>query len=225
MKKLKKIILLFISLLLLSSCFEIIEEITLHKNGSGDIAITLNLSQSKSKIASIMLMDSINGFQIPSRSEITNFVKKTTVTIKNTSGISNVKSSLDLDNFILNFSCNFENIHALNQVIAAFGNHKERSKINKQQHFIYNTNTQHFSRSYHYDLSKEFDKVKAIDKNALKEASYTTIYRFDQPIISTSNRLSKLAPNKKAVLIKVSGAAMLTGEHSIKNNIQLLKEK
>lgn len=224
MKKLKKIALLVISLLLFTSCFEIIEEITLHKNGSGTISITLNLSQSKSKIASIMLMDSINGFPIPSKSEITNFVTNTTKTIRNTSGVSNVKSKLDLANFILNFSCDFENVHALNQVIASFGDRKERIKINNQKHFTYNTSIPYFSRSYHYNLSKEFSKIKTIDKNVLKESSYTTIYRFDQEIISTSNPLSKIAPNKKAVLIKVSGTDMLTGKQSIKNNIQLIKE-
>jgi len=44
----------------LSSCFEIVEEITMNDDGSGNILMTLNFSRSKSKIKSILLMDSIN---------------------------------------------------------------------------------------------------------------------------------------------------------------------
>jgi len=223
MRYFRKIILLLISLPLLVSCFEVIEEITLHKNGSGKISLTLNLSQSKSKISSIMLMDSINGHPIPSESDIISFVKKTTEKIKNTAGVSIVKSKLDLENYLLTFSCEFKNVEALNQVIAAFGSNKKPSKIKAQKQFDYNTSTQHFTRSYHYDLSKEFEKVKQADKHILKDASFTTIYRFDQEISTTTNPLSHISLNKKAVFIKVSGSALVSGENSIKNNIQLFK--
>ena len=52
-------------LLLLSSCFDIVEEIDLNENGSGTYGITLNLSQSKIRLSSIMLLDSSQGYKVP----------------------------------------------------------------------------------------------------------------------------------------------------------------
>ncbi len=219
MRYLKKTLFLLILLPLLVSCFEIIEEVTLHKNGSGSITLTLNLSQSKSKLSSIMLLDSINNYRVPSESEITTFIAKIKKKIQNTSGVSNVKTTLNFDNYILKFSCDFKNVNALNQVISNF----DKSNSANTNQFYYSANKQLFKRSYPYDLVKEFNKIKQADKKILKDASFTTIYRFDQEISSTSNSLSKISPNKKAVLIKVSGAALVSGKNSIKNKIQLLK--
>ena len=51
-----------------TSCFEIVEEVTLKKDGSGEMSFSINLSQSKTKLNSIMLMDSINGYKVPKKS-------------------------------------------------------------------------------------------------------------------------------------------------------------
>ena len=45
----------------LSSCFQIIEEITMRNDGTGDVLLTINLSQSKTKVATVMLLDSVQG--------------------------------------------------------------------------------------------------------------------------------------------------------------------
>ena len=54
----------------LSGCFDFVEEIKLHDNGSGAVKYKLNLSKSKTKIGGIMLMDSIRGFPVPSKEKI-----------------------------------------------------------------------------------------------------------------------------------------------------------
>lgn len=60
--KYKYLLSIFI-LLCFSSCFQVIEEINLTKAGSGTVNLTLNLSASKTKVASVMLMDSIQGYR------------------------------------------------------------------------------------------------------------------------------------------------------------------
>ena len=56
--------------LLCTSCFELVEELTLNENGSGEYEFTANLSQSKTKLKSIMLMDKVNGYEVPSQEKI-----------------------------------------------------------------------------------------------------------------------------------------------------------
>nr|BFF39643.1 hypothetical protein BACY1_14480 [Tenacibaculum mesophilum] len=74
----KKILLLFstISILLFTSCFEFVEEVSFNKDGSGSAVLTINLSKSKTKLASIMLLDSINGYKVPSKVTIRKKYKK-----------------------------------------------------------------------------------------------------------------------------------------------------
>ena len=57
-------ILIFITLTM-ASCFEIIEDINVHKNGSGTYKFIVNLSQSKNQIDKIRTQDSILHFKVP----------------------------------------------------------------------------------------------------------------------------------------------------------------
>ena len=57
MKTIISILLLF----LLSSCIEIIDDISMNNDGSGTFKYSINLSQSKVKVNSYLALDSING--------------------------------------------------------------------------------------------------------------------------------------------------------------------
>ena len=57
-------------ILLLSSCIELIDDLTIHNDGSGTFKYTMNLSSSKIKVNSILALDSINGKKVLSKAEI-----------------------------------------------------------------------------------------------------------------------------------------------------------
>src|SRR6187431_2749099 len=82
------------------SCFEVIEDVKVRDDGSGHFNFVINFSQSKTKINSILKMQNINGRKIPSKEEIKNEASKLEELAQNTSGISNVKTNLDLTNYI-----------------------------------------------------------------------------------------------------------------------------
>ena len=90
---------LFLFLLIIActfqSCFEIIEEVEMHSDGTGQLMFTLNLSQSKSKMASIMLLDSINGYKVPSKKDIKKSIDELVADLKKAEGVSNVKKKED----------------------------------------------------------------------------------------------------------------------------------
>ena len=203
---------------MLSSCFEIIEEITINKDGSGNILLTLNFSRSKSNINSIMLLDSVNNYKVPSEQEIKTRIAGIKSQITNISGVSNVKTNSNFEDYIFNISCNFTNVSVLNKVITSFNKNKD-IEINKQ--FSYNKNTKTFTRTYNYDLQKEVQKIKKKDKEVLKDASYTSIYRFQSPILSSKNKLAKISKSRKAIMLRVDVNEMVANKQNIKNTIKL----
>lgn len=220
MYKISKILLLF-SLVFCFSCFEAIEEISLSKDGSGKIAITLNLSQSRTKLASIMLLDSIHNYKVPSQKEIERELNNIKNKISKIKGTSELKVSSNFKDYIFSITCNFTSVEVLNKVVASFSNQKNASKIKKHKQFSFNTKKGLFKRSYHYNVKELFAKVKKKNKAIFNNASFTTIYRFSRPITHFSNTKARRSPNKKAILLMVKGNELVNGKESIKNQIFL----
>src|SRR5690606_20993500 len=114
--KIKLSLVLFVMLFSLSSCFQFIEEITLNANGSGTMKLTLTMSQSKAKLASIMLLDSVNNRKVPSQKDIENAMTESVDFLKKAEGISNVKKTTDLKNYILSLSFDFTELSKINNL-------------------------------------------------------------------------------------------------------------
>ncbi len=210
-----------LTLFLFTSCFEFVEEITFNEDGTGSAVITVNLSQSKTKLASIMLLDSINGYKVPSKSDIQKNVSKAVEKIKKTSGISNVKKSIDFKEFIVTISCDFKNVESINSVLESFSSKAEAQKIKKHKHFSFNKTEKKFVRSHHFNIGREFQKTKSQDREVFENASYTGIYRFSNIIESCSNDQARVSKNKKAVMLRLKAQDIITNKQTIKNSIQL----
>ena len=213
---------IFLGLLIFcTSCFEIIEEVSFNKDGSGHVTLTLNLSKSKTKLNSIMLLDSINNYNVPSESKIRGQIAEAINRVKKIEGISNLKNTINFDEFIFTVSCDFENTDALNTVISNFSTEKDAAMIRQQKHFSFDKSQNTFTRNYHYDISKEFKKTKMEDRKVFETASFTTIYRFETPIISSKNTTAKIASSKKAIMLRVNAQDIIQNRNSIKNQIKL----
>jgi len=153
MKRFINFFLLLLSLTLFTSCFEILEEITLNSDGSGNMLVTFNLSKSKSKIASIMLLDSVNGYKVPSKEDIGSALKEAKNHLKTIDGISNIKTTTDYDNYIFTISCNFSSTDNIDSVFKdLIRKHNKKSKTNfNTTNFSFNKSTNAFKRSFSYD--------------------------------------------------------------------------
>jgi len=215
------IVVLISFLFLFSSCFEIIEDIKVNPDGSGHVKMTLNMSQSKTKLNSVLLLDSVNGYKVPSKSEIQARIDELVVVLKKTQGISHVNKSINFDEFIFTIACDFNNTEALNIVISNLGSIDEAKKIQQHKHFAYNKSSKTFSRSYHYDPAKEFKNINPKDQNIFEKASYTSIYRFENTIKSSSNKNALISGNKKAIMLRVETQDLINNKKTIKNNIKL----
>lgn len=207
---------------LLTSCFDVVEEIDLNTNGSGRIKATVNLSKSKTKVASLMKLDKIDGIKVPTQQEIHNEVNKVSAILKATKGISNVTTALDFTNFIGTISCDFTDINALNNFSNTLSK-QFKTKISDYSSYSFNTKTKVFNRSYKYanEGKKELSKLKPENQKSLHDAYFTYIYRFQGTVAKQQNGHAKVAANKKAVMLKANVLDIVNGKVDLANTINL----
>ncbi|MFD2581113.1 hypothetical protein ACFSR6_01330 [Pedobacter vanadiisoli] len=217
---------LFFAILIpfLSSCFEVIEEISMKNDGTGDVVLTINLSQSKTKIASVMLLDSVQGYKVPSKQKIQQELNEAVAYLRKSEGITNVKSTADFNNFIATISFTFKDVSNINNItknILA----QQKIKATNTSSYTYNKATKTFSRKYQAisTAKTEFNKLKAKDKAVFNGATYTSIYRFESPVTSTTNPASNISKSKKAVMLKSNIMDLINGKINVSNSIQLSK--
>jgi hypothetical protein len=225
--KLKKIyrLLIILPLFALTGCFEAIEEINLNDDGSGSFAFTINLSQSKAKIATALLADTINGQRIPSRQDIINEIKAIAVIAEKNPGIKDVKVTHDFDNFVFSFRCSFTDLHALNTFLDEVKKkHHGHQYIGAgHKHFDYDKKNKIYTRNANYATGDASAQLRNIDKAMFSKAIFVSISRFNSEVTTVTNTKATIAPSKKAVLVKVSANELLKGTQIISNKITLTK--
>lgn len=216
--------LLILGCLTLSSCFDFVEQIDMTHRGAGTIKATLNVSKSRTKVASLLKMKQFNGIEIPSETTIKKEMQQVVRTLKATPGISNVHYSLDFNNYIATLSCHFDNVQALNDFSKALSA-QFKTQITSYNSYRYDATSQTFNRSYTYTphLAKEFSKIPNDDKNLFADAYYTNIIRFDKNIQSQSHKNAKISANKQAVFLKVKALDLINGSTHLTNTITLVK--
>jgi len=218
-------LLLFIVLVpTLSSCFQVIEELTMHNDGTGDVLLTINLSQSKTKVQSVMLLDSINGYKVPSKQKIQQELNEAVNYLRKSEGISNVKSTTDFNNYIATISFSFKDVSNINNItknILA----QQKIKAPNNSSYSFNKVTKLFNRKYQPvgTAKTEYNKLKSKDKAVFNGATYTSVYRFDSPVTNTSNPASNISKSGKAVMLKSSILDLINGKINVSNQIQLSK--
>ncbi len=207
-----------------TGCFEIIEEVELKEDGSGSLSYTLNLSQSKTKINSALLLDSFNGFKIPDEQNIKNKINELLDVLRKSEGLSNVNSIQNFDNYIFTFSCDFETVENLNQATKYLNEsykNTETNDIASSKHFTFNKESGTFKRKGNYGRKANPDEVEDETLTALNQAEFTSIYRFSSEVSSVSNKNARISPNKKAVMLKHKAMDIATGKQTIENIITL----
>lgn len=215
-------LLLITTSFLMVSCFDVVEEIDLKSNGSGRIKAIVNLSKSKTKVASLMKLGQIDGVKIPSEKELRTEVNKVSSVLKNTKGISNVHTTLDFTNYIGTISCDFTDISALNEFTKALSA-QFKTSVSDYSRYSYNANTKTFTRTTKSNISdkKKLEKWTSDNKESIKDAFYTSIYKFDNSVLSQNNKQSKVSSNKKAVMFKSSIIDIINSKVDLSNTVKL----
>ena len=204
---------------LFQSCFEVIEEVKVKDDGSGHFNFAINFSQSKSKINSVLKMEKVNGYNIPSKDEIRKEVSKLEALAQNTAGISNVKTNIDLTNYIFVVDLDFEKITNLNAVFLKLKNSKKLDPKITTDYFTYADKK--FIRSQKVPIKTLYDKLGKADKEVFDNAKYTSVYKFESTIQSFSNKKATVSKSNKAIKLNGSVLNVINGTEKIENTITL----
>lgn len=205
----------------LTSCFDILDKISMKADGSGEYAIILNASKSKTRLASISKMETINGKKVPKKSEIQSKLNEAAAVFKTVPGISNVKTSADFDNYILKLSCNFKKIENINEGLEKLKAKNIIGKTIPSKLYGHNIASKTFSKNKISSYKNDYDQLSKADKEIFNSAKYTTILQFENTIKSQSNSTYQLSPNKKAAKLDGNILDFILQKKQINNTILL----
>lgn len=190
-------------------------------DGSGEYAVILNASKSKTRLQSISKMETVNGKKIPKKSEIENKVKAASDIFRTVAGISNVKTSLDFDNFIIKLSCNFRKIENINTGLEQLKAKNIIGKAIPTQLYKNNTAEKTFIRNKIASYKNDYDKLSKADKEVFSNATYTSILQFENLIKSQTNNAYTMSHNKKAIKLDGHILDFILQKKQVQNQISL----
>ena len=223
MEKLFQTTFLFAILISFTSCFDVTEEVKMNADGSGELRLNIDLSQSKTNLAGYMSAGEINGVEIPSKAEIKSEIKKLKKALSKIKGISKVKAKSDFDEFVFEVTANFTNMKALNKAINASVKTFNQTPfpLPRFKHFSFKENK--FSRLFNYTderfTQEEFDGMMSVVRYLMESAKVVSIYRFEEPVKNVSNSKAQISPSKKAVMLEGNIAEFATGKKTLENHI------
>ena len=224
MKNLIQPIIILCFSLFFVGCFEITEEVDMNSNGSGDVTLTVNLSESKDNLKAYWKMDEVQGVEVPKKAEIEQEIENAKRALASVKGITNVRATADYDEFIFTMSSAFDNVKTLNKGINAVVSELNRSGLPtiKKDNFDYAPGK--FTRFFKYMPDwrlndEEYDNLNMTARFVMETARVVGIYRFPKPVKTCSNKKAELSPSKKAVKIESNIADLIKGQTSIENEI------
>ncbi len=207
---------------LLTGCIEIIDDLTIHNDGSGTLKYNLNLSSSKVKVNSILALDSLDGKKVPSLDEIKSKVQQFIKILDAQNGISNVKVEENYNDYILKFQCDFASVghlqDAIRNTILQITKEKNYPEMDHQW-LVWDGNK--LSRSIPNFTKFKMKELKDSDIELLKKGIYTSITRFDRMVDRCENQSAVVSKNKMAVMVKTDTYSLKLNQNILENNIFL----
>ena len=205
-------------LFILSSCVEIIDDISINDDGSGTFKYSINLSQSKVKVNSYLALDSINGEKVMKLPDVKSKVLIFKNNLKLQPGISNVVISENYEDYIIKIQCDFDNLSNLQKGIQKSISLTLGGEETNYEWISFNNNV--FFRSVP-DLTNQISEKLKLDYSKLNEGSYTSITRFKKLVGKYENYSSIISKNGNSVMLKTTPKNIIENIHILDNKITL----
>ena len=209
-------------LLGLTSCIEIIDDLSVKSDGTGTLKYTVNLSSSKVKVNSVLALDSLDGKKVPSIEEIKQKIDQFVKTLDAQNGISNVKVDANYSEFIFKFQCDFGSVSQLQDGLknAIVILSKEKS-IAPLEHNWLSWDGNKLVRSIPEITGRKIKELNDSDVEQLKRGTYTSITRFDRVVDKFENREAQLNKSKMAVMVRTNTYRLKENQDVLENIIYL----
>lgn len=220
--KLKFIFLLFSSLFLFTSCIEIFDDLTIHNDGTGTFKYNVNLSSSKLKINSILALDSLNGYKVPTVEHIKSEIVRIKSKFEAKEGISNVTIESNFVDFIFKMKCDFTNVSALQTAIKEIITEENLLKNGEDlSHNWISWEGLKLTRDIPELNLKKTKELTANEIELLTQGKYTSITRFDRAVEKFDNPSAKLSASKMAIMLQTNTYSLLQNAKLLENTIYL----
>ncbi len=220
--KLKFIFLLFSSLFLFTSCIEIFDDLTIHNDGTGTFKYNVNLSSSKLKINSILALDSLNGYKVPTIDHIKSEIVRIKTKFEAKEGISNVTIESNFVDFIFKMKCDFTNVSALQTAIKEIITEENLLKNGEDlSHNWISWEGLKLTRDIPELNLKKTKELTANEIELLTQGKYTSITRFDRAVEKFDNPSAKLSASKMAIMLQTNTYSLLQNAKLLENTIYL----
>jgi len=207
---------------LLTSCVEIIDDLTLNLDGSGTLKYNLNLSSSKVKINSLLALDSLDGKKVPSIPEIRSKVVRIENLLNEQEGITSAAIEADYTNFVFKLTCDFNSLESLQMALkTVIVNENSNQSIPELDYNWLTYNDTTLQRSVPELTIHKSREIKESDRNLLRNGTYTSITRFETEVDRYDNESALLSANKKAVMIRTDPYSLTQNPHLLDNIIYL----
>ena len=214
----KKIIFFSFICFFFTSCFEITEEINVKSNGSGNMVVTVNMSESKEDLKSYMDSGEVNGMNLPNQKELKAYLTQIEETIESVNGMSNAEAQADFNEFIFTFAADFANVKAMNQAVNKLTKELSRGMISIDNRYEYSNGR--FSRSFGEIISAEdYEKLPMMQRFVLESARMKSIFTFSKPVKKITNQNAELSNGKKTVKFESSLSEIAKGTKQVANTI------
>jgi hypothetical protein len=202
----KKILFLLIApLLMLNSCIEIIDDLSLNLDGSGTFKYTVNLSSSKVKVNSILALDSFNGKKVPKIEEIESKINQFRELLTLEKGIKSVQTEFNKVDFIAKITVDFSSLEDLQAGIKSVLSQLDPSIKYSEDYTAWITwDFKSLKRMIPQLVEERIKNETQSDQELLNTGSYTCISRLPKSILNTSNSACKLNPTKTAAMLRVN---------------------
>lgn len=205
---------------LLSSCFEIIEEVNLNEDGSGHFKYTMNFSQSASKIQSLLQEDEVEGYKVPTLQAIEKEFERHVNKSQSIKGITAVSHSFDQSAFIFVYECDFTKIELLNKFTDSLRSMHD-DDYNPSTYFAFNPTQKTFTRTGDDLIEKLNQKMTSSQRLIFNGATYTCLYRFFNEISEKKPTGINVSVNKRNTFHRLSMSAMIWNGKLIDQEIKL----
>lgn len=204
----------------LTSCFEIREEVNLKEDGTGEVTVVANLSQSKGKVRQYMKMERVESYYVPKRHEVDGLMGQMKIMLGNITGITYVQTKADWSNFIFSISARFDELDALNEAMVEASENLHHLGLPTIEQVNFQYEEGQFQRLFDYPPQpEEFEALPSMQRYMLESAQMVSIYRFEKKIKEHSHPEAKLSPSGRAIMLRMPLSKLVTGEGSLANTI------
>ena len=215
MKNLFNFLLLATMILTMSSCFEITEEVTVKKDGSGNYISTIDATKLSEQMQMLAAFDT-TGEMVPKlKYSLDSTFSETFKKYRQIKGVTNVKVDTS-KSYIYKVTMDYKDVNVLNEVV-----NLDKKGADRQELYAWQKgqlSRKDFALNLD-DMKMEDESQKEMAKSMLEGMKYTIIFNLPGKVKKSINKEAKISDDKKTVILACSLLDVMDKKVSLGNEV------